>query len=301
MTGWDLTRPEDAAKLKQRMKDRMAGKPHLKHYERIIVRKDGTEVSTEMSTTTTAWQGKKRPLAIIRDITERKQAEEEITKFKTISDRAGYGSAISDLEGNLIYVNESFAKMHGYAADELMGKNLSISHNEEQMEKVNRLKEQLRQEGSYVAEEVWHKRKDNSVFPTLMNGTLIRDEEEPLFMAATTIDITERKQAEEALRESQKQLGQIIDGIPGLIVYVDKDQRYLYVNKAYANWYGYSKETMKGMRIQDVLPREVYQKVAPNIDIVLRGKPVSYENQYITNRFTTMPQFKEGWRLAASR
>jgi len=90
------------------------------------------------------------------EVVERKQAEEEITKFKTISDRAGYGSAISDLEGNLIYINASFAGMHGYTVDELMGKNLSISHNEEQMEKVNRLKEQLKQEGSYVAEEVWH-------------------------------------------------------------------------------------------------------------------------------------------------
>jgi len=100
------------------------------------------------------------------EIAERKQTEEEIRKFKTIADRAGYGSAISDLEGYLIYVNESFAKMHGYAADELMGKNLSIFHNEEQIENVNRLKERLRQEGSYVAEEVWHNRKDNSVFPT---------------------------------------------------------------------------------------------------------------------------------------
>jgi PAS domain S-box-containing protein len=61
MTGWDFTRPEDIAKFKQRMKKRMAGEPHKRMYERVIVRKDGTEVLTEVSTTTTVWQGKKTP------------------------------------------------------------------------------------------------------------------------------------------------------------------------------------------------------------------------------------------------
>ena len=43
-----------------------------------------------------------------------------------------------DLEGNLTYVNESFAEMHGYSAEELIGKPLSIFHNEEQMTNVKR-------------------------------------------------------------------------------------------------------------------------------------------------------------------
>ena len=78
MTGWDFTHPEDLTKLKQRMKGRMADKPIKTHYERIIVRKDGVEILVEMSTTTTIWQGKKRPMAILHDITERKRAEKEI-------------------------------------------------------------------------------------------------------------------------------------------------------------------------------------------------------------------------------
>ena len=78
MTGWDFTRPEDRAKLKERMKDRMAGKPVQTHYERIIIKKDGTEIPVKMSTTVTMWQGKKHPMAIIHDITEQKRAEDEI-------------------------------------------------------------------------------------------------------------------------------------------------------------------------------------------------------------------------------
>lgn len=60
----------------------MADKHVVGNYERIIIRKDGTEVPVEMSITVTIWQGKKCPMAIIHDITERKQAEEELAKYR---------------------------------------------------------------------------------------------------------------------------------------------------------------------------------------------------------------------------
>jgi|GEM_PF-3425206 len=77
MTGWDLSRPEDQANLENKMRDRMQGKPVDTDYERIIVRKDGTEIPVEISTTTTIWQGDKCPMAIIRDISERKLEEQK--------------------------------------------------------------------------------------------------------------------------------------------------------------------------------------------------------------------------------
>ena len=131
----------------------------------------------------------------LRNNIERKQAEEqELRKFKTISDRAGYGAAVSRPDGNLVYVNQSFAKMHGYTVEELIGKHLSIFHTEEQMQLVERLRKQLIQTGSYVAQEVWHKRKDGTVFPTSMTGAAIIDDKgKPLYLCATAIDITERK------------------------------------------------------------------------------------------------------------
>ncbi len=81
ITGWAFTRPEDRTLLQQMMKDRMAGKPVASRYDRIIVRKDGTEVPVEMSTTITTWQGKERPMAIIHDLTARVQAQEELKQY----------------------------------------------------------------------------------------------------------------------------------------------------------------------------------------------------------------------------
>lgn len=146
-------------------------------------------------------------LARQRLLEEKRLAEEELRKFKTITDMAGYGVAMSDLEGNVIYLNQSFARMHGYEPDEVIGKNLSVFHTPEQITVVSELNDRVLREGSFQTEEVWHKRADGSIFPTLMSATLIRDNVgNPLFLTATAIDITDRKSAVEALRRSQRLL-----------------------------------------------------------------------------------------------
>jgi PAS domain S-box-containing protein len=141
-----------------------------------------------------------------QEITERKRAEHELRKFKTITDKASYGAAMSDLKGNLLYVNEAFAQMHQYTIEELFGEHLSVFHTEDQMIRVAELNDILKKERMYLAEEVWHKKKDGSVFPTLMSATLIYHKNKPLYLSATAIDITKRKQAEMALEKSESEL-----------------------------------------------------------------------------------------------
>jgi len=138
---------------------------------------------------------------------ERERAVQEVSKFRTITDQANYGSAITTLDGVLIYVNQEFACMHQFEPDELIGKNLSISHNPEQMRRVEEALEMLKLYGKFSAEEVWRTRKDGSVFPSLMNASVIVDSNNiPQFLSATVIDITDMMQKEEALRQSEGDL-----------------------------------------------------------------------------------------------
>ncbi|OQX79380.1 MAG: hypothetical protein B6D64_04935, partial [Bacteroidetes bacterium 4484_276] len=67
---------------------------------------------------------------MLADFTGQKLAEAEIRKFKTISDKSMIGNAIADLEGDIIYINDYFAGIHGYSPEWLIGKNLSIFHNQ---------------------------------------------------------------------------------------------------------------------------------------------------------------------------
>jgi PAS domain S-box-containing protein len=176
-----------------------------------------------------------RPLKFIgaaTDITERKRTEEEIAKFKTIADIASYGVAIGPIE-KLDYVNRSFAEMHGYSPDELIGKHYSILYTEEQLPVINRLRAHLLKTGSFINKEVWHKRKDGTLFPTLMAGSLIRDKEgKPSFIAGTVLDITERKRAEEALRESEEKYRSMMESMKDETYICLSDFRIQYMNPA---------------------------------------------------------------------
>jgi PAS domain S-box-containing protein len=173
------------------------------------VRKDGVRVPVEVSNTLVRIGEKERVIAIARDITDRKRIDEELIMFKTISDQANYGTAITNLEGKIIYLNRHFAGLHQYPPEELIGENLSILHTAEQMTQVNNLNTRLKTDGVYYAEEVWHKKKDGTVFPTMMNATIIENEEgNPQLISATAVDITEIIQAKDEKIRMQEQLRQ---------------------------------------------------------------------------------------------
>lgn len=153
---------------------------------------------------------------VMSDITERKRAEDVLRQFKTIFDNANFGAAIADLDGVLTYVNDCFAAAHGYEARELAGQPLKWSHNEEQQEQVELLLRQLTREGRFNAQEVGHCRRDGTAFPMLMTGQVVRDTNgAPQCIAATAIDLTERKALESRFQQAQKMesVGQLAGGV----------------------------------------------------------------------------------------
>ena len=139
------------------------------------------------------------------EITDRKRSEKALKKFKAISDNANYGMAISDLEGKLEYVNEYFAGIHGYSSNELIGRNLAIFHNEEQLKMVAEVIKELIERGNYAPKEIWHSHKDGFSFPMLMSGMVIKGENKDQHrLAATSIDITDLKKLQAQLVRSER-------------------------------------------------------------------------------------------------
>lgn len=145
-----------------------------------------------------------KPYAVLvyaTDITERRKAEEEMRKFRTIADMANYGIALAGMDGTMLYCNNAFAGMHGWDVSEVIGRNLSMFHSEEQMIRVGETIQLLQKNGQFTAEEVWRTRKDGSVFPSLMNAMIIMENNQPQFMSATAIDITDLKESEQKVRD----------------------------------------------------------------------------------------------------
>jgi two-component system, cell cycle sensor histidine kinase and response regulator CckA len=180
----------------------------------------------------------------IRDITERKRAEEDLRRFKTISDNAVYGKAIADLQGNLLYINRFFANIHGYEPGELVGKHLSLFHCQEQMEAVGRLNASMMQQGQYAPTTVWHRHKDGTDFPMLMSGVLIRDDHgKPQCIAASAVDMTAQHKAAAKLVESEEKYRNLVEGLNDAVYRMTLPEgRYDYFSSSAEDVFGYTRE-----------------------------------------------------------
>ena len=93
----------------------------------------------------------------------------------------------------------------------------------------------------------------------------------------TVVDITERKQAEEALKESEHALHTIIDSIPSMIGSWDINCCNRFGNRAYVDWFGFLPEEMKGKHIREVIGEERYKLNLPYLEKVLKGENQQFE------------------------
>lgn len=90
-------------------------------------------------------------------------------------------------------------------------------------------------------------------------------------------NITQRKRAEGLLRQSAMQLALVNDIAPVFIAHCDREGRFLFVNKAYAERFGLAPEEIIGKHIPEILGVEAYETVRQHIETVLRGEPVQFE------------------------
>ncbi len=130
---------------------------------------------------------------------ERKRVGKRLRLLNSAVEQSSEGLGVIDLRGNLLYLNEAFAKMHGYELDELFGRNMSILHTPEQMSAVDEANRQILETGRFMGE-IWHKKQNGDVFPSMMNNTLLRDSKgNPVGMVGTLRNVTALKQAENEL------------------------------------------------------------------------------------------------------
>ena len=169
----------------------------------VIARSDNGRLFPVQMSASIVKDENNQPLSIMAsfvDITKQKRMEKNFKKFKKISDEADYGSVIYDLQGTIIYGNDSFAQMHGYDSKDLIGQNISKLFDEKNPEKVERLLSDLKQNGKIVGNEQWHVHKTGTRFPLLVTSTIIDDEQfHKPFVAGTMIDITKMKEAEKQI------------------------------------------------------------------------------------------------------
>ena len=117
--------------------------------------------------------------------------------------------------------------------------------------------------------------------------SVVREAGEPISLRGFLIDITERKRAQEALVESERQLRLMADALPVLISFVDAERRYQFNNVAYEKFLGLPRTAITGRTVEQVLGPEAYRVVRPYVDTALAGREVEYEMELPIRAGTT--------------
>lgn len=260
---WDFDALQNEAEIR-------AGFPDLSHTRRVFEtrhrRKDGSEYDVEVSASGAVWGGQNLVLCICRDITERKRAEAQLRLWATAFDKAEFAVAIADAHTNVFQaVNPAFARERGYAPAELVGQPIFTVYPEDMRGDIKAKVDALDLVGHGIFESE-HQRRDGSRFPVLMDITLIHAPNgEPVARMAYALDITERKRAEAAIRESETRFRALVEqSLAG--IYIIQDGRFRYVNPGFAAIFGYrSPEDLAGMPTDDLVATEDRERVSEHV------------------------------------
>ncbi|MFH1942844.1 MAG: PAS domain S-box protein [bacterium] len=193
---------------------------------------------------------------IATDITERKKAEEAVQeseeKYRHLFDSNLAGVYRSTLHGQLLTCNDAFVQIYGYGSREEMLHCPTVelySSAEDRQNFINHLQEK----GSVIAFESEGRRMDGSLVWLLENTALVPDANGQLTeIEGIVVDITEQKRAEAALRESEERFRLSFENANIGMCLVDLNGRLKRVNKQMCKIFGYSKEELERMTVNDI-------------------------------------------------
>jgi PAS domain S-box-containing protein len=187
------------------------------------------------------------------EIAERKKAEEQLKIFEHTVKSVNDAISITDLENNILFVNQAFCQMYGYSFEELQHANISRVWTKDEAEILP-----ATLQGGWRGE-VINVRKDGTHIPVNLSASVIKEENgRPIALVGVARDISERKRVDLELRK----LSQAVEQSPVSVVITDVHGAIEYVNQKFSQVTGYEKDEVVGKNPQfltsgKMLPEEV--------------------------------------------
>jgi two-component system sensor histidine kinase EvgS len=262
----------NAIKFKKLFKE----KGGVTDFEYIYTKKDGSKIWLSLSAKIdTDKEGNNIIDGYTYDITKRKKIENELQKLSQAIENSPFSFIITNTFGKIEYVNPQLENTILMRKEDLIGKNIASIWATSTKETI-KMFDTLMTVNEWKEERLFkHSGKENWVYTyiyPLKNDTGIITN-----FIIFQEDITERKIAEEDLRNSKELISIVSDGVPAHIAFIDANEKFLYVNKSYAGLYGFNKSEIIGKKVVDVIGKKYYHTTLKHIRKVLKGEKVSFE------------------------
>jgi PAS domain S-box-containing protein len=268
--------PEDRQRMLGRIREIQAGGPEYPSQYQLLTKNGGT-VPVEVSSRLVEYEGKPSLLSMIRNISRRKEAEAKVQVQLAAMDAASEGIGILDDRERYIYMNPAHAAIYGYDSPaDLVGKTWRVLYDDREIARIEQeIFPLLERDGSWHGETPGRKRDGTladveiSLTP-LPNGGLI----------CVCRDITERRRAESALRDSEERYRALYEDNPSMYFTVDQNGVVLSVNRYGADQLGYRVDELVDRPVLDVFFEEDRESVREHLAECLRNPDRNFDWEF---------------------
>ena len=290
MTPFDIDAPESAESIPKTIK-KLAQEKHAT-WEAVNVTRDGRRFPVEISSHLFELNGKPTFLSIIRDITERRRAETRLHLLREALESTANAIVIADRNGTITWANAAFSVLTGYSLEEILGKKPSV------------LKSGKHDPGFYqtlwetvLAGRVWsaemvNRRKDGTLYTEENTITPVRNAQGELtHFIAVKQNVTERKQAEAALRQREEYFRALTERATDVTTILTGEGVIQYESPSVEQVFGYQPDELVGRSCFELIHPEDLARVQQTL-VATVATPGS------TTRIELRFRHKDGsWRM----
>ena len=256
----DITPARWQAMEKEILTEQVLKRGYSDPYEKEYIKKDGTIFPIEISTYLVRDENTSGFWAFIRDITERKLAEEKsqntLNFLQTLINTIPSPIFCKDINGLYQDCNKEFEAYTGFRKEDIIGKSVFDMYTQNVAEKYHEMDLALiRQPGRQIYEYPIIYPDGSKHDVVVSKATYLNADGTLAGLVGVMLDITERKRAEESLRETQRRLTDIIELLPDATFVIDRDGKVIAWNRAIEN--------MTGVRKEDMLGKDNYEYALP--------------------------------------
>jgi len=290
---WLVYHPDYREVTKKRAQARMRGEKVTHQYEVKLQRKDGTWFYGEINARVISLEEEHGIQVWVRDITERKRSEEELKTRQTYLESVLYSApdAIVTLDSShrVLEWNPGAEQIFGYTRHEVVGKNLDdLVTGPEVIDESKAFTLQVLSGSKILPRETMRYRKGGTLVNVIVAGSPIIIRDELQGVVAVYTDITSRKQAEKALKESEEKYRTILENIEDGYFEVDIAGNFTFFNDSICEVLGYTNDELMGMNNRQYTEKEDIKKLYQTFNRVYKtGKPTKIVDWEIIRKDAT--------------